>query len=346
MNPLRSRRTQLARVLDLAGLLSLVLRARGRLRVPWLTILTYHSIREAADTPFDRGVIDASAAQFDRQLAVVKRHFTPLGLDDLARFLAGDRAPRNPIMVTFDDGYRDNLSTALPALRRHGIPGVFFVATGFIAEQRLFWWDHISYLIQRTLKARIAFDYPHAAELDTATDEARARASRAACRVVKDTYALDLPRFLAELERATEVTLGRDEERNLCRQLVLDWDGVRELKAAGMEVQSHTRWHRVLQTVPPAELPGELGGARTDLEAQLGSPVHAISYPVGRAVLGSPVLRAAIAQAGYRLGFSNRTGIVARSQELDPLDLRRMAVESDLPEHYFRGILALPQLAH
>ena len=56
-----------------------------------------------------------------------------------------------PVMLlTFDDGYRDNFDLAAPILRDRNVPATFFVPSGFLESPRLPWWDHIAYVIKQT----------------------------------------------------------------------------------------------------------------------------------------------------------------------------------------------------
>jgi hypothetical protein len=57
------------------------------------------------------------------------------------------------------------------------------------------------------------------------------------------------------------------------------------------------------------------------------------------------VIREAVRDAGYDLGFSNTSGVTWTSRRFDPLDMRRMSVEHALPMPYFRALLALPPFA-
>ena len=336
-------RQRLAGLLDRAGVTEGLLRLRGRVRAPWLTVLTYHSVRDPAALPgFDPGTVDATPEAFDRQLALLVRHFTPVTLADVRAFLGGAALPPNPVLVTFDDGYRDNLEQGLPILRRHGVRAVFFVATGYVAERRVFWWDRAAWLLHHSRRPSLTLGYP--TPLVVALDGDRRPALRKVLRIVKDHFGLDLERFLGELAQAAEVPWDRQLERRLADALVLSWAELRALRDAGMDVASHTRTHRVLQTVPPGELEEELAGSRADLERELGQPVFAISYPVGRGVRDTPQVHEAVARAGYQLGFSYASGVNYLWRRPDPLDLRRLAVEIDYPESVFRGILALPQL--
>src|SRR6185436_8186185 len=106
---------------------------------------------------------------------------------------------------------------------------------------------------------------------------------------------------------------------------------VRALARAGMDVESHGKHHRVLQTLHADALDDELTGSRTELEAQLGRPVRAIAYPVGRRIAREARIRDALAAAGYRLGMSNKTGVnrlwplpLRGVLPVDPFDVRRL----------------------
>ena len=131
-------RERVATWLHRAGALGAVMELRRRAPAPMLSILTYHHIADHSPTyPYDPNVADATPAQFRRQMEFVARYGTPIGIDDLIRALAGGPLPRNPVMVTFDDGYRSCYETALPILRSVGVRATFFVSTSFISERRL-----------------------------------------------------------------------------------------------------------------------------------------------------------------------------------------------------------------
>jgi peptidoglycan/xylan/chitin deacetylase (PgdA/CDA1 family) len=310
-------------------------------------VLTYHRVAPPdATRGLDEGVIDARPEQFDRQIAFVRRWFNPLTIDDLLDHVSGTRPlPPNPLLITFDDGYRDNHDVALPILLRHGVPATFFVATDFVERRRPFWWDLVTRILKCSPRERIVLEYPEPAEWPLEGGPAREAAVARALRVIKDTYWLDLDRFLAELQRAAGVALGAVEERRMADETVMTWDHVSALRRAGMGVQSHTRTHRVLQTLDPAQLADELHGSRRAIEEVLGEPVRAISYPIGKPLRGVPNVREAVRTAGYELGFSNGTGVNSAGR-LDPFDVKRMSLDASLDDSFFRTMLALPWLAY
>jgi peptidoglycan/xylan/chitin deacetylase (PgdA/CDA1 family) len=339
-----SKRERVAALLDRAGANGLILRARARAQVPFLSILTYHSVDDLpSGYPFDAGVVDAGVAQFEAQLEVLARHFSSIGIDDLLAAVDGvSPLPPNPLLITFDDGYKTNLHTVAPALRRHGLTGAFFIATDFIDRRRLYWWDRINYNVKTSRRTRLELGYPRPLVLELRD---RSAAIGALLAVVKTHHDLDLERFLVELAAAAGVAWDDAIERQFADALIMTWDEVRALRAVGMDVQSHTAGHRVLQTLPAAELDRELAGSKARLEAELGEPVRTLSYPVGRPIASAPHIRDAVAAAGYELGFSNSSGINYDWRRLDRYDVRRVSVDPGASHALFLAQLAVPPLA-
>jgi peptidoglycan/xylan/chitin deacetylase (PgdA/CDA1 family) len=336
-------RESLARLLGSAGALDAALWARARARLPLLTIVTHHHVCEpSGDYPFDPEVADATPAQFRRRMELVARRFNVVGVDEVCAALDGGALPRNPALVTFDDGYRSCLEVATPILRSVGIRAVFFVATSFVTERRLYWWERIAYLVRRAGPRRLRLVYPAPEEVDLAAPGA----VRRLLALVKDTEGLDVERFLEGLGAAAEVEWRPELERRLADELILTWDQVRALRDAGMDVESHTRRHRVLETLDAAGLADELAGSRADLARELGRPARAIAYPVGRPIAHLRRVREAVAAAGYEVGFTNASGASWVGRGLDRLDVRRMAVDRGMSDEMFLGQLALPGLAY
>jgi peptidoglycan/xylan/chitin deacetylase (PgdA/CDA1 family)/folate-dependent phosphoribosylglycinamide formyltransferase PurN len=100
---------------------------------PTVTVLLYHRVTDALRDSLTTGV-----EQFDRQMALIRRHAHAISIEDVLT----NRYPAKPskplVCVTFDDGYRDNANEAVPLLLRHKIPAAFFVSTGMVGSGRAF----------------------------------------------------------------------------------------------------------------------------------------------------------------------------------------------------------------
>jgi peptidoglycan/xylan/chitin deacetylase (PgdA/CDA1 family) len=317
---------------------------------PLLSIVTYHHIAEPDPSyPYDPDIADATPAQFRRHMETLARYGSPIGIDDLIAAIGGAPLPKNPVMITLDDGYRSCHDVALPILREVGVRATFFIATSFISERRLYWWERISLLLGRAKRRTTTITYPHALELDLADPQINNKLTR----VIKDTQHLDLDRYLEGLGRALGVEWNRQSETDAADSLIMTWDHVRALARAGMDVESHGRRHRALQTLDAGTLESELAGSRQDLEEQLGRPVRAIAYPVGHRVIGRQHICDALASAGYQVGLSNKTGVnrwlppsLRGLAPIDRFDVRRLATDREISDAMFLTQLALPQLAY
>jgi peptidoglycan/xylan/chitin deacetylase (PgdA/CDA1 family) len=341
--PAMSRRYRLASLLHHTGLVRAALAWRSSVPAQWVSILTYHRFPSTrGDEPFDDDVIDVTAAGFERQVACLTRHFTLVGVDELCAFAAGKPIPPNAVAITFDDGYLDNYEQALPILQRHGAKGIFFVPTASLTDRKLHWWDRVSYILKRSPLDHLTLGYPFKLELSLSN---RALAGGRILRILKTHPALDLERFLDELAVLARVAWSARTEREFADQLLMTWDHARALRAAGMDVQSHTRTHRVLSTLPPAELLDELAGSRLDIARELGEPARAIAYPVGNQLDSGSPIRAVLAEAGYEIGLSSGTGANLVNEPVDRFNLRRQAVDLHVSEAYLLAMLAMPALA-
>lgn len=323
-----------------------IFRLKAMARLPRLIALTYHRLAHPDDVQssrFDHGVVDTSPAEFERQVSTLSRYFKIIGMEELLHGIERGSLPMNAAMITFDDGYRECVDVALPILKRLGLPATFFISTGFISKRQVYWWDRIAYTIHSATTDTIDLSYPYPIRI---TLDDRNRAIRFLHNVVKNVRKLDLERYLDELSEVCGVEWSQRIDRDFASKMVMSWSDVRKLRSEGMGVQSHTVSHRPLHTLGRGALMQELRGAREALESQLGESIHAISYPVGRRISHRKDLRRAVRDAGYRIGFSNASGFNRGVSALDPLDIRRFAIDPgvDLPQ--FRAMLAIPQLAH
>jgi peptidoglycan/xylan/chitin deacetylase (PgdA/CDA1 family) len=342
----QGKRVALAAALDRVGVWRLMLEARARSLFPWrwLTVLTFHRVARAGAPGFDPEVSDTTPADFDRQVAILKQYFTLVDTHALDAYRTGQPLPPNPAIITFDDGYRDNHDEALPILQRHGAKAVFFIATSYVGERRLFWWERVARAFQRASGERMTVRYPEPLTLELGGQ--RRASVRRALNILKSRPGLEVERFVGELEHAAGAPLERDEERRLADRLVMTWDHVRALKAAGMDVQSHTRSHRILQTMTDEEVTADLRASREELEQQISAPVFAVAYPAGKPIDDCPGLRRAVRRAGYHLGLTSVSGAARLPGAWDWLGIPRVTVERGMPDTFFRGCLALPALSY
>lgn len=310
---------RIASLLRSTGVLGALERAP---RVRGLLVLNYHRVGELADNAFDDATFSATAELFRDQVTYLKQRFAVPPVHDILESLARGRLDDPTVLVTFDDGYRDNHEIAFPVLRDLGVPACFFVVTGLLDASVLPWWDHIAYSVKRTTVEVLRLEYPERLEFDLRTTP-RARATWRILRAYKDASHLDQPRFFDELAAQTRVSV---DGKKLGQTLFMSWDAAREMARAGMTIGSHTATHPVLAALPEAAQRGELLESREQIGRMVGTRPDVLAYPVGGPGAFTDLTKRLAREVGYRAAFCYH-GSLNRPATTDPFAIARLEVE-------------------
>lgn len=303
---------------------------------PCLIVLNYHRIGDPEATPYDPGVFSATPEQFDAQVAYLKRHYALLHMDEAVELIQRKKAPRQAsVVLTFDDGYRDNYEYAFPILRAHRASAAFYLATSYLGSSVVPWWDRIAYMIKDARKPILNLGYPATQRFDLRV-EPTGEVIRKVLNLYKAPATRDPERFISELAAACGCELPEHPER-----LFMTWDEAAEMARGGMTIGSHTHSHRLLSKLSPDEQFDELLASKQLLEHRLHTRVNTLAYPVGIRTAFSRDSKEAARKAGYDAAFSFYGGVNRLDTATEPFDVRRMAVDADLSEERFRLRVAL-----
>jgi peptidoglycan/xylan/chitin deacetylase (PgdA/CDA1 family) len=259
----------------------------------------------------------AQADGFRAHLQYLRRRFDVVSLESLLSSRDRQRRPR--IALTFDDGYRDVYTDALPVLQAEGLPATVFLVTEYIGTGRRFWWDRLDQGLVHSRATSV-----HLPGRQYAIDSPPAR------RVLRERVSAlvsGLPR--ADAERAVRQVLRQlqpiDTSNGAHRTALLNWNEARQLQAAEITLGSHTGTHPILSRVHLAEAEHELRSSRQTLEQQLGVPVETLAYPYGQAADMTPQVTQIARECGYSTAVTTIPGAVRAGT--DRLMVPRIAVD-------------------
>ncbi len=316
-------------------------------------ILLYHRVARLNTDPWGLAV---TPRRFTEHLEVLRQYARPIRLRQLSRALVNGKLPDRSVVVTFDDGYVDNLQNAKPLLKRYDVPATVFVTAGLIGEEREFWWDELDRLLLQpgTLPARLSLDVKGESyqwELGEAAhysedDFQRYRRWRAYTKAPGPRHRLY--RSLWELLNP----LPEDEQRNVLDELQT-WAGaesagrsthrslsLEEVAALArgklIEVGAHTMTHPALSALPVASQREEIQRSKARLEDILGQPVTSFAYPYGKREHYTPETVGIVREQGFACACSNFPGTVDRST--DPFRLPRVVVDNWKGEMFARQL--------
>ena len=277
---------------------------------PRLSILIFHRVLAKPDALLPG---EPDAALFEARMRLVKSAFKVMPLTDAARHLRERTLPANAACITFDDGYADNASVALPILQRVGIPATFFVATGFLDGGRM-WNDTVIEAVRMVEGPRLDVTALGLGLWDCATDAERVAAIAGLLDDLKYRPQAERTQKVAEL--AAHAGLGNRSE------LMMTRDQVRGLQAAGMTVGGHTVTHPILTTLDAGQARREIDDGKRELEAIVGAPIPLFAYPNGKPGCDYDKTHVALAR---ELGFDAAvsTGWGTSDDRSDPFQLPR-----------------------
>lgn len=312
-------------------------------------ILMYHRI---AEDPIDYWGLAVSPSRFDEQLSVLRRTRQPLPLAEFAERLADNTLPPDAVALTFDDGYVDNLTAALPRLAAADVPATIFLATAYLDSNEPFWWDDLVRLImfedrRQTFEFAIngqstVFDFagdPPANDDGTTVLRSLKKRTDVLEAVYHPLRRLDMAeRRVAMAELRTILTPGGDASDPARPMTSAE---VRTLAADGLvTIGAHTATHPLLPILDGPARKSEIAGSKTACEALVEAPVTTFAYPFGEF---DAEAREAVKEAGFAVACSTRRAPVTAADDI--LALPRVYIpdlNGDAFEERLRTISATP----
>jgi peptidoglycan/xylan/chitin deacetylase (PgdA/CDA1 family) len=222
------------------------------------------------------------------------------------------------MVLTFDDGYRNHLTRALPVLEKRRVRATVFVATGPVVSRAPFWFDRLDYAIQmgvRTRQTRVVggrtVTLDPSSRMTLAASFATLRTAAKA--PVRDDRAMNDELF------ALADALERDSGRRLADVFDLDpWSAVLTVDeigagASALDFGSHTVDHLRVHRLDPESVRAQLSQSRQQVEAWSGHRCRFFCYPDGGVSAGAAAL---VHECGYAAAVSTQRGLNYRGDNL------------------------------
>ncbi|MBL8226610.1 MAG: polysaccharide deacetylase family protein [Chromatiales bacterium] len=292
-----------------------------------LTVVLFHRVLPAPDPLLPD---EPDVQRFAGILRWLAGTFAVMTLRDAVAALEHGRLPRRALVITFDDGYADNATQALPALQAAGLPATFFATTRFL-DGGLMWND-------RVIEAVRAWQGP-------VIDLSRHGLPRATIGVRRhdaiDTL-LGAMKYLDFDRREAIATELLQESGSQVTRLMMDTSQLRQLHGAGMEIGAHTHSHPILARLGRDQARTEMATNKALLEQIIGAPVTSFAYPNGRLGTDFTAEHGAIAaELGFTCAVTTMPGTAAtlahrfELPRLAPWDRTRARYLARLARHYF-----------
>jgi peptidoglycan/xylan/chitin deacetylase (PgdA/CDA1 family) len=300
-----------------------VARLTRRVSADRLVILRYHSVCGDRDRPqYVSTSIAVPVSAFATQMAYVAQHYSCISLDEaVTRLSAGLNFPPRPVVITFDDGYRDNYEYALPVLSEYRLPATIYLVSSTLTHQSVLWTSRLRQLIAAAQREELRLPDLHAGSLSLRDERSRAVTARTLTNILNQLPAQRRTAALDQIAAAIggpaapavdEWFLTRGQIDEMCRHQIT--------------FGAHTVTHPNLPGIPAAEMRDEVERSRADLQRLTGTEVLHFSYPNSGSLyphFNDSVVES-VRGAGYRSAVTSVTGMCRQGS--DPFRLRRIGI--------------------
>jgi len=281
-------------------------------------ILSYHRVNNDRD-PFFRAV---SVDVFEKQMEYLVSHFHVCSLEEAVERMKSKDIPDNTIVITLDDGYKDNYLNAFPIFKKLSMPATIFLATDSIGSGRILWHDRVFSAFRQTKEHFLAWYESNSKGYPLRTLQEKLFAQK---EVLKFLRSLDDDKRLFWIDHLVEKL--KVEDRKEVPDLMLTWDEVKLMHNYGISFGSHTVTHPILSRLSVDKAQEEIEKSKKSIEEKLGAPVKTFAYPNGSKEDFNRVTKNLLKEAGYICAVTTVFGTNESDQDL--FELRREWIWGD-----------------
>ena len=271
----------------------------------------------------------------DQCLGHLAGHYHIIALEKAVAALAsGEPLPRNPVVLTFDDGYESNYTMGFPLLKKYNAPATIFLATDFVDRGQQLWTSRIEYAFGSTCEKEFRGQMAgRDLALPLNSPSERVKAVNAVKTILKTIPQEILDEEIIAVEKKLKVSLkDAAEVPEIYRRLV--WPQTKEMLASGLVgFGSHTHTHKILGRCQPETIRAELIVSRGIIERATGAPCRLFCYPNGGKTDISQESERILRELNFSCALTTLRG--DNGQGDTPFELRRIGVSNEWDIRYF-----------
>lgn len=210
---------------------------------------------------------------FEKQIVFLMNNYNILPLKNM---LSNNfKIPSNgkPLAaITFDDGYRDIYDFAFPILKKYKISATIFVASSYIEERRMFWWDYINYLLNHLQKSIQISGY------GTISMDNPSENYKNLIVFLSSIQDDEKSSVISKLEKKSDTS---DIDNHIDR-LIITWDMLREMNSSIFTIGAHTHTHPLASRISDEQLKSEIELNINMVKTHTDNTPDIFAYPSGK----------------------------------------------------------------
>lgn len=236
-----------------------------------ITILNYHRVTKRP-ARFDEYSI--SAKDFDWQMRLLSRIFNVISIDDAVAFLEGGTIPKRAVVLTFDDGYLDNLTEALPILKKYNLPATIYVA-GDAIRSGLIWNEEVCRVVMHSHKSTLDASELGLGELCIVSEQDKKVSIERCIELLKNQRPDCRDDYLQKLYQLSGTAPGE-------RYMLSEKDVAELTREPLITVGCHTMYHPMMSYISTDSAKADIQESLDYIKSALGYEMTHFAYPYGK----------------------------------------------------------------
>jgi peptidoglycan/xylan/chitin deacetylase (PgdA/CDA1 family) len=222
--------------------------------------------------------------EFDAQIRFIRKKYTPVTLTAAVDIISGKtKGIKYPAVVTFDDGFLNNMTEAYPILMKYNVPATIFLTISLINKNQkyagLLWPDYILAIILGTRQNYLDLTDVGFGQYDLSDQKKRICAKEEICRKLKQIKADEKEKIIDKITEEIGSNIDPEIRETFSG---LDWGQIQRLYAGGIiNFGAHTVNHEILSRLAESDMNREMKESKEIIEKEAGFPVRHFAYPNG-----------------------------------------------------------------
>ena len=299
-----------------------------------VAILLYHGVTKVKSAGIENysGKHIAESVFLDH-MNFIRDNCHPISIEEYVYFCENDKnIPPKSVIISFDDGFKNNFSVAAPILDSLGIPAVFYITSGIVNTNLMFWVDIIEDCLNGTRKTKINIKLNKQFQFSLDSEDNKIKALDIIKTYCKSCDFFELKRILFDIEKETDIKARVENSVNYQK---ISWEELKMLDSNQLfEIGGHSLYHNILSSLSPEALEKDVRASLDLLEINLQKKIVHYSYPEGQKNHFNDRVIDCLKRNGIVCSPSAIVGLNPKNTDL--FNLKRIMVGiSDLPFPYY-----------
>ena len=244
------------------------------------SILFMHKVIEKSSNKNRINLMRANEIELaflESMIVHLKKRYDIISLDECySRLKSQQLYKKNFIVITFDDGYKDNLTLAYPIFKKHQVPFTIYITNSFPNYTAKLWWFMLEEILLENKEIRFTINN-NRQKFKSRTKKEKDNSFVAIRKILIDASEVDLKQILNQLEVNYNKNLI-----SYVKKEALNWEEIKELSNDPLvTIGCHTINHLTLKLLSEAEIIEEIIKSKEELEIKTGVKVNHFAYPYG-----------------------------------------------------------------